>query len=462
MTTIRTMSFHRDSRTRRSGPRLVVLPLAFFAVAAIGGLALTAAVAGAQQMRVSVTHAAAQSKQGLDANAFHWKPGSPYRDSLPGLPPTVVLAEVAASESVCYVVHGANPLLYTYSATAVDVPVAPNADLAKIAEQIGSLITTMSANPQVKGLVFSPRADTVKATYQGLVRILAVDYLKDAARIRRESDGFPSFAVTFARDTALWSRVKTTDAAAEQAYDELKKAGVEASVADIRSLQKYAFDNLRHAHEQVETAANLMQPGHEALQVCKPMLKGRTRFGLLIKPRADAAPVVPARRVSADKEELAAFTIDPQYTERFRVAPGLFVAGGFSGDRNVGVADGKLTVEPTGRTYTRTGMAAMARATKYIWPTIAVAKGDGATVDLFAGLQLRAGNLVFGPDLSVGVGVAWMEVPIGAKGLRAGDPVPNETKLENIISRERQFGLGVTFTITGLNLGGDKSATSSK
>jgi hypothetical protein len=98
-------------------------------------------------------------------------------------------------------------------------------------------------------------------------------------------------------------------------------------------------------------------------------------------------------------------------------------------------------------------MFAMARITDHIWPTLGAATGDGSSVDVFAGVQLRGGNFIFGPELSVGIGAAWMDVPVGAGTLKQGDALPEAKKLEDVIQRERRFGLALTFAITGFDFG---------
>jgi len=399
----------------------------------------------------------------VDRAAFHWKPGARYADSTAGLPSSVVLEEVPAGEQVCYVVHGANPLLYSYGMTATDVPVAPSADLAAIVKQIAGLFPNEKAALNAKTLFAQPDLGTRKkpdpAQYRALVRSLAVDQLDSAAEIKRASDEASSFATSYSADALLWESTEATNAAADKIYKQLEGGEGEPPMPEFRALQQFAYAQLANAHKAVRAAAAALQPDGESLLVCKAMPAGRTRFGLTIMARPADATVKPSRKISGEKETLAQFTLDPEYVERFRIAPGVFIAGLFAQDRDVGVANGKLTVQPTGRTYSRTGMFAMARGTDYLWPTIGVAKSDGSSsVDLFAGVQLRAGNFVFGPEISVGVGLAWMDVPVGAGSLQAGDPLPDNKKLADVVSHERHFGLGLTFTISGLDLGkGDKS-----
>jgi hypothetical protein len=409
----------------------------------------------AQRLVVRVTHHPAPSKSELDASAYYWRPGAADRDSIRGLPSATVFQEVAPGDQVCYRIDRANPLLYSYALAAVDVPVAPAADLDKFVSQIEALIKGAKVAVATPGA----KVDSL-ALFRERVRQLAVTDLRKSNAIRQGSDTATFFGSVVERDAELWEAATKTSAEAESIYKYLGDAGRD-SVADLKALQELALAQLRAAHQRVAAAAESMMPADaginaiRTLQLCKPMLQGRTRFGVMIKPRTDGPPTSTGRRVTGEKEELAAITIDPRYVERFRLAAGLFVAGGFSGDRNVGVADGKLTIAPSDQTYTRTGMFAMARATDFLWPSIAVAKGDGSSVDLFLGMNLRSGNLVFGPEVSIGLGLAWMEVPVGAKSLKAGDAVPNDVKLANIISRERQFGLGVTFTITGLKFNTD-------
>jgi hypothetical protein len=424
----------------------------------------SASNASAQASMVRVTHYPAPGKYDVDQMAFHWKPGARFADSTIGLPSSVVFEQVPAGEQVCYVVHGANPLLYSYGMTATDVPVAPSADLDAIVKQIAGLFGPEKTGLDAKLMIVQPEVATKKgpdpADYRALVRSLAVDQLDSAAKIKRASDGALSFATTYADDSTLWESTEATNAAADKIYKQLEAANPEAPVMpEFRALQEFAYAQLIVAHKAVKTAADAMRPGREALAVCKPMPTGRTRFGLTITAKPADATVKPGRKVSAEKETLAQFTLDPEYVERFRIAPGVFVAGLFGQDRDVGVVSGKLTIAPTGRTYSRTGMFAMARGTDYLWPTIGVAKADGSSsVDLFAGVQLRAGNFIFGPEVSVGLGLAWMEVPVGAGSLQPGDPLPDNKKLADVVSRERHFGLGLTFTISGLDLGKGDSA----
>ena len=416
-----------------------------------------------QASTIRVTHYPAPGKSDVDQEAFHWKPGVRFADSTAGLPSSVVLEQVPAGEQVCYVVHGANPLLYNYGMTVTDIPVAPSADLAAIVKQIAGLFPSdqpaLNAKAMMAQPALAPKKKGDPADYRKLVRSLAVDQLDSAAQIKRDSDGASSFATTYAADASLWESTEATNAAADKIYKELDATGEPPILPEYRALQQFAYAELTAAHKAVKAAADAMRPDHEALVVCKPMPTGRTRFGLTIAAKPTDAAVKPGRRVSAEKETLAQFSLDPEYVERFRVAPGVFVAGLFGQDRDVGVANGKLTIAPTGRTYSRTGMFAMARGTDYLWPTIGVAKSEGSSsVDLFAGVQLRAGNFIFGPEVSVGLGLAWMEVPVGAGSLQPGDPLPDNKKLADVVTHERHFGLGLTFTISGLDLGkGDKA-----
>ena len=437
----------------------------FWMVACGALLTVPVSLAFSQQVTVGVTHYAAPSTAEIDRAAFHWKPGARYQDSTAGMPSSTVLLTVPPGEKVCYTIHGANPLLYQYSMTAVDVPVTPSPDLSAIANELKILVTETDKGKAVHELTVSTDekkrlSDDVDA-YRRKVRDLGVTFLAEAADFKPRSDRQQSFATVYAADSVLWSKVVAKNDSADAEYKKFP-APVQEALQDIRALQVFALSELETSHKAIEGAAAVMQPGREALTVCKAMPTGRTRFGLSITARQGLGTLKPARTRSPDKESLASFTIDPEYIERFRVAPGLFVAGLFGQDRDVGVANGKVTIEPTGRTYSRTGMFAMARMTDNIWPTIGVAKADGSSsVDVFAGIQLRAGNFVFGPELSVGVGVAWMDVPVGAGTLKSGDALPDKTKLEDIITRERHFGLGLTFTLSGLTFGKSEKAKDS-
>jgi hypothetical protein len=411
---------------------------------------LTAATAGSQQMTVIVRHHPAPLTTDIDAQAFHRLPGRSAADSVNGLPPNIKLAETAPGEQVCYVVQGANPLLYTYSATTVDVPVTATPDTKEIADKFSAII--IKTAPPAPGAVGAAALSDLQE-YQNRVAVLR-DYLDSASTIKRESDEAASFAEIQARDTKGWAAIQKANQEAEKYYKALPAADRDKDMTKVHeSFRAMALEHLKAAHTAVDAAAKQLLPGYNAMQVCRPMLKGRTKYFMTVKAREDAASLKPARRVAKDKEELAGFTLNPEYIERFRVAPGVFVAGLFGDDRDVGVENGTLSITKSSRTYTRTGMFAMGRVTNHLWPTLGAATSDGSSVDLYLGLQLRAGDFVFGPELSVGAGVAWMDVPVGAGALRQGDALPEAKKLEDVIEKDRRFGLGITFTITGLSFG---------
>lgn len=416
-------------------------------------IALAPAPAAAQGMTVTLTHHQLPDPRAIDSEATYWGPAGRKSTEKGDMPPKVLLIEVPPTEKVCIRIQHANPLLYNYAVSVVEVKVDTSSAVLDLAKQLTDL-----AAKEARWMTSSE----FPLNGQYLRNVLALaDRIAQARALHVESDTIADFRRIVSRDSVAWQGMLLADSVAGESWNALSPE-VKALSRPLRELQLLAMDHLRQLHERVVAASKRMDKGSDALSLCTPMPARRTEFGVKITARTDAAPYKPARSTSANADDvLARFTLEPAYVERFRVEPGLFIAAGFGGDRDVGVSNDVLTIEETSRTYTRTGVFAMARLNYWLWPTLGVAKAEGSSADVFLGLQIRAGNLIYGPQLAIGLGAAWMEVPVGAGALAAGAALPDAKKLEDVITRQRQVGFALTFTITGLKLGsGDKGDAS--
>jgi hypothetical protein len=217
--------------------------------------------------------------------------------------------------------------------------------------------------------------------------------------------------------------------------------------ADLRLLQLHAWEQIGKLHDDFVAARRLLNK-----PLCVDVNKDRVSVSLSISSRlASTEKADLQRRKPGDK--VVSFEAEPVSTVVFEVVPGALVTSLVSGARTFVVENGVVVGRPAGTAF-HIGGFAMGRWPKTpVWGALGVATSDTKNPDLFAGLVVRLGNLITGPNLGIGGGVSWTYAPVGLKKGAEGQPLPSGVdKLDDIVDRSYQPGLGVVFTLTGLKL----------
>jgi hypothetical protein len=197
-----------------------------------------------------------------------------------------------------------------------------------------------------------------------------------------------------------------------------------------------------------DAAALADKLGSDQTSLCSSPLKSdRIRVGLSIKATTKTD-------VDRDVGDTVTYVLaDPVSTADFELGAGALLAVGINASK-FAVKNGLIAQSFDNGPIFHPGVFAMGRlgVISWLWAAVGAAKGTVATPDLFIGLIARSGSTVVGTHVSVGAGLALAQVPTGLSQGTVGSALPtNVTDIDNIISRSYKSGLGLTFTVSGLD-----------
>jgi len=360
-----------------------------------------------------------------------------------GTPPRL---QVPQGSSACVVVENANPVLYTYSLSSKTLTVEAPADLGKIAAALNVLLGFAKA----RGFAANPKDTLQPAFYYQLVAGL-IDDLVAMKSTEMSSDTAAALAAVLRRIDTLYLRADSSNNRATNIRSKLSPQAPESPVPLVAAEQEDAWNAIVALRKRfIDAAAKASDP------LCAKIDDKVLRITLSIKPALDTGKVFSPRRPIGDS--VVTFEAQPVSNVAFEVAVGGLVSTLTSEQSRFAVENG-VVVQRSDRTpIFKTTIFALGRAWRGSWLRGAI----GASVDdkgasaLFFGLAGKFGVAIVGPELSLGVGLSLARVPVGLTQGSVGMPLPSSVSdVNKVVSTALRPGLGVSFTLTGVQFGGN-------
>lgn len=386
---------------------------------------------------------------------------NPVNDAMhPGRPG---LLEVGQGREACFVVENANPLLYTYSLGKKSITVEAPAGLAEIIAGLSGLLKDaglpLTPVEAAKVMGFRESADLdLLDLYAAQVTALA-DSAARLEGLKQQSDDLVSLAPLFTRARQLDAAIRAHDSEAKAIF----ARGVIATTPEPRARM---FRLIKVAHETaVKQAAALAAEFKTAEaapppRLCATMEESRLRLTLNVAPKAKPKE---GEKSARPVEVVAEFDVDPVSTKTFEVVPAVLVSFGVTDASRFALRDNVITQTRDRRSIVSPGVMAMGRlGASPVWGAIGVSSGRDKA-DAFLGLVVRGGPSIVGSRLMIGAGFTLARVVTDLKAGRVGEPLPADVKkLDDLLAYDYRPGASVVFSLTGLAIGGDKSAGGSK
>jgi hypothetical protein len=276
--------------------------------------------------------------------------------------------------------------------------------------------------------------------------------LRYLQHLKLGSDGEASFETSVARVDSVFREAQEANDTANAYYQRLTVADTQNigfAFTSLRSHQLDTWGRIESIQKEFRDASNMVND-----RLCVPVGDQRLQVFLTVKAKFVPQEGQILQRPVGDT--LVSFEVDPVSTTTFVVAPGAMLSVFVSDEKKYSLEDGVVVEKSDNSPRFLLGVFAMARTLRvpWLWGAIGVSTGGEGVPDFFFGLVGRFGSSIVGPQMSLGVGLALAYVPVGLEQGAVGEPLPGDIDdINRIVKRELRPGLGLSFTVSGLELG---------
>lgn len=369
-------------------------------------------------------------------------PGGDTSRHLRGYPRLVA---VPRAGRFCVQVVEGNPLLYSYTMKAETLKVEQDSALKSFVAALGVLLADNRG--------FLPAG---MPAYRGRVEALA-KHLQTINMLKWRSDT-TSFTVEWANEREVYQAASAENEAADKAFaDNEKGAGQSDDVKEQWALLRVAQLSLWKEIVKLNdafVAAGAEYARPQCVDVADRRLKATFSIAAKSKPSEKAILVRPVG------DNLVSAEVEPTETSRIAVGTGLLY-GNLDNVPSFSLQKDSVVAKNVGNVNVwRPSLFLMLRPwnNPYLWATAGVGTGKDLTMpDQFYGLVTRLGGDLTSHLVTFGLGAIRSAVPSDLKTGSVGQRLPSDVpKLEDNIAYQYKWGVGVVFSLAGLELKTDK------
>lgn len=364
-----------------------------------------------------------------------------------GRPPQL---EIKSGGQACVVVVNSNAVLYDYSLTSESLSPTTPADLSMIAAALYNLAVGARTDPNVLETGGPPRNATL---YYKIVAVLVTD-LRGMQAAKLASDASMPFAVAAGRIDSLYQDARKFDSIADTVYRALVDTDrSQPGVLVAQAEQEEAWKRITIIWKQFSDA---VAKGADPL--CVTVQDEALQVVLTVKPAVDTGNGFSALRPTGDS--VLSFSVNPVSSTSFQVAVGGLVSTLVSDQSVFSIENGVVAQRRDKSPVFQTSVFALGRVwhSHWLWGSIGASVNESGVSALFFGLSGQFGVSLVGPQMTLSVGLSLARVPVGLTQGSVGAALPaNVTDVNEIVDKQLRPGLGIGFTLTGLDLGSSQS-----
>ncbi len=358
---------------------------------------------------------------------------------------------VAEGGKFCIRIIHANPLLYTYASSSKELSSAQPSGLADLLAGLAPF-----SKAYLTASIGAAGADGSTHTIDGLNKYSAdVNQLllqqTNLAKLKIESDKIPRFDSTAAMAANFAATARNKDAEATKAYgaalEEAKGSESQKMIVEnLHSLQQTTMTAIVASAEEFTAAA-----AHTDDLLCTDV-KDKDLHVVLGITSKHPKGATPFRKAG---DELVGVDIEPQSTTAFEVGTMGMLSLNLP-RKTFAIQNGVIAEGRDSSVDRKVGVLALGRLwpVSWLWTAIGVSKGKDPSPDVFLGFVARSGWKLTGVHVGLGVGLMLANVPVGlGSDAKVGSALPAKVEnLDKIIIRDYRPGVGVTLSLTGLQL----------
>lgn len=396
----------------------------------------------AQDATVFVQHALKSGEENPILVQSYQLPGGDENVRHAGVP---TLIRVPQGGRGCFRIERSNPLLYTYALGSKILKVEKPDTISQLMKQLLAL-APKAALPGM-GFVAADRisaADTAEKYASAVGQLVRITTEIEAMKL--SSDSATDIAAFARRVLVSGSAFADTNYIADDIYESMSEGmKKDMGVRIVRSAQLTQAEKGKRLVKEFEAVEALLEQ-----RLCSaPLAKDRLQLNLSIAPK-EGVPASNLRRIVGDA--VTSFEVDPVSNTEMDFGPGVIMNTLGRPSKSFALADGKITQGTGEQLLFRPAIMANFRSwgPAWFWGSIGVSGSKDGISDLFVGAAGRFGQQIAGARVSIGIGLAASQLPVGLSKGAVGQPLPEDiSSLDKILRKSLVPGLGVVLMATG-------------
>lgn len=396
----------------------------------------------AQDATVFVQHAVKSGEENPVPLRSYQLPGEDEKVRHAGVP---TLIRVPQGGRGCFRVERSNPLLYTYTLGSKILKVETPDTISQVMKQLLAL-APKAALPGM-GFMAADKisaADTAGKYASTVGQLLRITTEMEALKL--SSDSAADLAMLARRALASGSASADTNSIADGIYNSMSEGmKKDMGVRMVRAAQLAQAEKGKRLVREFEAVEALL-----AQRLCSaPLAKDRLHLTLSIAPK-EGVPAANLKRMVGD--EVTSFDVDPVSNTEMDFGPGVILNTLGRPSKSFALEDGKITQGQGEQLLFRPAIMANFRSwgPGWLWGSVGVSGSKDGISDLFVGATGRFGQQIAGARVSIGIGLAASQLPVGLSKGAVGQPLPEDiSSLDKILRKSLVPGLGVILMATG-------------